>query len=60
MDYRHLLEEGEKLKEETVTKLLESLQKISLVQLTEDRARIAENVNRERQFQPFMYPIIVK
>jgi hypothetical protein len=60
MDYRHLLEEGEKLKEETITRLLETLQKISLVQLTEDRAKIAENVNRERQFQPFMFPIIVK
>lgn len=60
MDYRHLLEEGEKLKEKTVEEIMLTLTKLSLVQLTEDRAKIAENVNRERQFQPFMFPIIVK
>lgn len=60
MDYRHLLDEGEKLKDDTILKINEALMKLSLVQLTDDRARIAENVNRERQFQPFMNPIITK
>jgi hypothetical protein len=59
MDYRHLLEEAEKLKTETVERIFETLDGLSYVQLTEDRARIAENVNKERSYQPFMTPIIV-
>jgi len=58
MDYRHLLEEGAQLKEATMTAILESLNKISLVQLTRDRAEIAQNVNKERGFQPPMFPIM--
>jgi hypothetical protein len=58
MDYRHLLDEGETLKTETRDKIFDTLNKLSLVQLTEDRAKIAENVNRERGFQPPQYPIM--
>jgi hypothetical protein len=58
MDYRMFGEAGEKLKEETRTKIFESLQKISQVQLTADRASIAENVNRERGYQPPQFPIM--
>jgi hypothetical protein len=58
MDYRHLLDEGQTLKTETRDKILDSLNKISLVQLTADRASIAENVNRERGYQPPQFPIM--
>jgi hypothetical protein len=58
MDYRHLLDEGQKLKEDTEKIILEQLNKLSQVNLTEERAKIAENVNRERGFMPPMYPII--
>lgn len=58
MDYRHLLDEGAKLKEETEKFILEQLENISQVNLTEKRANIAENVNRERGYQPPMFPII--
>ena len=58
MDYRHLLDEGTKLKEDTEKILLDQLDKISQVNLTDERAKIAEAVNRERTFQPAMYPII--
>lgn len=58
MDYRHLLEEGQQLKEATVGLIMESLGRLSLVQLTRDRAEIAQNVNKERGFQPPMFPIM--
>lgn len=58
LDYRHLLDEGEKLKEETKSKIIDTLNKLSLRQLTEDRAAIAENVNKERGYQPIMFPIM--
>lgn len=58
MDYRHLLEEGQQLKEQTTLKIMESLTRLSLVQLTRDRAEIATNVNKERGYQPPMFPII--
>lgn len=58
MDYRHLLDEGTKLKEETEKLILEQLDSISQVNLTEKRAKIAENVNKERGYQPPMFPII--
>jgi hypothetical protein len=58
MDYRHLLEEGTKLKEDTEKILLEQLEKLSQVVFTEERAKIAENVNKERGYQPPMFPII--
>ena len=58
MDYRHLLEEGIKLKEDTEKIILDQLEKLSQENLTEIRAKIAENVNRERGFQPIQYPII--
>lgn len=58
LDYRHLLEEGEQLKEQTVLRIIESLNRLSLVQMTRDRAEIAANVNKERGFQPPMFPII--
>ncbi len=57
MDYRHLLDEGNELKKDTITNIRRSLDKLSLVNLTEERAKIAENVNRERSFQPFRVPI---
>ena len=58
MDYRHLLDEGTKLKEETEKIILDQLEKLSQDNLVEERARIAENVNKERGYQPPMYPII--
>jgi hypothetical protein len=58
MDYRHLLDEGEKLKETTTLRLKDQLDKLKQVNLTEERAKIAENVNRERGYQPPQYPII--
>ena len=58
LDYRQLGDYGDKLREETRTKIFEALDKISLVQLTTDRATIAENVNKERGYQPPMFPIV--
>jgi hypothetical protein len=58
MDYRHLLEEGQKLKEDTEKLIIDQLEKISQENLTKIRADIAENVNRERGYQPPMFPII--
>jgi len=58
MDYRHLIDEGNELKTATRDKIFDTLDKLSLRQLTEDRAAIAENVNKERGFQPPQYPII--
>jgi hypothetical protein len=58
MDYRHLLDEGTKLKEDTEKILLDQLEKLRQVNLTEERAKIAENVNKERGYQPPMFPII--
>jgi hypothetical protein len=58
MDYRHLLDEGETLKTATIGKLKEQLDKLSQVNMTEERAKIAENLNRERGYQPPRTPII--
>ena len=58
MDYRHMLDEGIELKRETKELLYKTLDKLSLRQLTEDRAAIAEAVNKERGYQPPQYPII--
>jgi len=58
LDYRHLLDEGKELKTETKDKIFETLDNLSLEKLTEKRANIAENVNRERGYQPPQYPII--
>lgn len=58
MDYRMMIEDGDKLEEQTRRTILESLNRLSLVQLTRDRAEIAANVNKERGFQPPMEPMI--
>jgi hypothetical protein len=58
MDYRHLLDEGKALKDDTEKHLLEQLERLSQDKLVEERARIAENVNKERGYQPPMFPII--
>jgi len=58
MDYRHLLDEGQKLKEDTLKTLLEQLAYFSQENMTDIRAKIAENVNKERGYQPPMFPII--
>jgi len=58
MDYRHLLDEGTKLKEDTEKLILEQLEKLSQLQVSEDRMKIAQNVNIERGFQPPKFPII--
>jgi len=58
MDYRHLLEEGQKLKEDTIKVLLDQLTYISQENMTKIRAGIAENVNKERGYQPPQFPII--
>ncbi len=38
--------------------VIEQLDKLSQISLTKERADIAENVNKERGYQPPMYPII--
>lgn len=58
MDYRHLLDEGIKLKEDTEKILLDQLDRLRQVNLTEERAKIAENVNKHLQYQPPKFPII--
>ena len=58
MDYRHLLDEGTKLKEDTEKLILEQLTNLSQVVLTENRAKIAENVNKHLQYVPPKFPII--
>jgi len=58
MDYRHLLDEGKELKDNTRDRIFEMLDKLSLKNLTEERAMIAENVNKERGYQPPMFPIM--
>jgi hypothetical protein len=58
MDYRHLLDEGTKLKEDTEKILLDQLEKLRQVNLTEERAKIAENVNKHMGYQPPQFPII--
>ena len=58
MDYRHLLDEGEKLKEQVQEKIKEQLEKLSQANLVKERAEIAENLNKERTYQPPMFPII--
>lgn len=58
LDYRHLLDEGKELKETTEEEIRTLLEKISQANLTEERAKIAENVNKERGYQPPMFPII--
>lgn len=58
MDYRHLLDEGKELKKETEEDLKGNLEKLSQDKLVEERARIAENVNKERGYQPPTFPII--
>jgi hypothetical protein len=58
MDYRHLLDEGTKLKEDTEKIILDQLTYLSQENMTKIRADIAENVNRERGYQPPMFPII--
>jgi ElaB/YqjD/DUF883 family membrane-anchored ribosome-binding protein len=58
MDYRHLLDEGQKLKEDTLKMLLDQLTYFSQENMTEIRAKVAENVNKERGYQPPMFPII--
>ena len=58
MDYRHLLDEGKELKDATIEKLEAQLELIGQDKLVEERARIAENVNKERGYQPPMFPII--
>ena len=58
LDYRHLLDEGKALKDDTEKVLLDQLTALSQVVLTENRAKIAENVNKHLQYQPFMFPIL--
>ena len=58
LDYRHLLDEGQKLKEETEKIIIDQLSKLSQVNLTEERAKIAKFVNKERGYQPPKFPII--
>jgi hypothetical protein len=58
MDYRHLLEEGTKLKEDTQKIILDQLAYLSQENMVKVRAEIAENVNKERGYQPPMFPII--
>ena len=58
MDYRHLLDEGQKLKEDTEKIIMDQLLLLTQDNMTKIRADIAENVNKERGFMPPMFPII--
>ena len=58
LDYRHLLDEGAKLKEETEKMLLDQLEKLRRINLTEENMKIAENVNGFLGKQPFSFPIV--
>ena len=58
MDYRFLLDSGKELREEVQKKITDQLTNLSQVNLTEERAKIAENINKERGYQPFRTPII--
>lgn len=58
LEYRQLGDYGETLRTQTRDRIFETLNKLSLVQLTTDRATIAENINRERGYQPPMFPIM--
>jgi len=58
MDYRFLLDEGKDLQDKTKETIFGMLEKLSLKQMTEDRAAIAENVNKERGYQPPMFPFM--
>jgi len=58
MDYRHLLDEGQKLKEDTEKLIMDQLLLLSQDTMTKMRADIAENVNKERGYQPPRTPII--
>jgi hypothetical protein len=58
LDYRQLGDYGENLRTQTKEKIFESLEKISLLQLTSDRAQIAENLNKSLGYQPPMFPIM--
>lgn len=60
MDYRQLLDRGKELRDATKEEVMLMLENLSLLKLTQDRASIAEAVNRERQYQPFRSPIHVK
>ena len=58
MDYRHLLDEGQKLKDETIEALMAQLDYMTQENMVQVRADIAANVNRERGYQPPQFPII--
>jgi len=58
LDYRHLLDEGAKLKEDTEKTIVDQLSQLTQVTLTENRAKIAENVNNHLQYVPPKFPII--
>jgi hypothetical protein len=58
MEFRHLLDEGEKLKEKVEGQIKDQLEKLSQVNLTDERAKVAENLNRHLQYQPSRTPII--
>jgi len=58
LDYRHLLDEGIELKKKIEDKIILQLKNISHHNLTKERAEIAENVNKERGYQPPKTPII--
>jgi hypothetical protein len=50
------LEEGEKEMEAVKTEIDETLKKLTLRQMTEDKAAIAENINKALQYQPHVNP----
>ncbi|MFW5848089.1 MAG: hypothetical protein ACOCVF_04165, partial [bacterium] len=50
MDYRMLLDEGEREEENVYSELKESLEKITLKNIMADKAEIAENLNRVLQY----------
>jgi hypothetical protein len=59
LDYRHLLDEGQKLKEETEKLIMDQLENLTQVNLTEARAKIGQNINDFLTHQPPRTPIIL-
>jgi hypothetical protein len=56
LDYKHLLDEGIKLKEDTEKIILDQLEKLRSVNLSKERADIGENLNTFLSRQPLKSP----
>lgn len=60
MDYRMLLDEGQREEEKIMEELREYMMNYTYVKIMEERASISENLNRILENQPFKRPIIMR